>query len=193
MDNKLCIPVILGTVRQGRLSEPVAKFIFNQIQQHSEVDSVFIDIRDLPIPIDDAGTDAQIPGLADTIRRADGYIIVTPEYNHTYPSLLKHVLDLNYKEYRHKSVGVCAVSAGPFGGVRVVEALLLTFKAFGLSPIVQDLNFGNVKTLVDASVGGLTEEAQATYGQRFRCFMTELLWLTKSLKYGRENFTTNTK
>ena len=87
----------------------------------------------------DAGPEAQIPALADTMRRADGYIIVTPEYNHTYPGLLKHVLDLNYKEYLHKAVGVCGVSAGPFGGVRAIEALLPTFKAFGLSSIVADL------------------------------------------------------
>jgi hypothetical protein len=74
--DQLCIPVLLGTVRQGRLSEPVARFIFEQVKQQDEVDSVLIDIRDLPIPIDDAGTDAQILGLADTMRRADGYIIV---------------------------------------------------------------------------------------------------------------------
>ena len=184
--DKLFIPVILGTVRQGRMSEPVARFIFEQVKRQEEVDSVLVDIRELPIPVDNAGPDAQIPGFADTMRWADGYIIVTPEYNHTYPGLLKHVLDLNYKEYLHKAVGVCAVSAGPFGGVRAVEALLPTLKAFGLSTIVADLNFGNVKTLVDAS-GALNHEAKATYGRRFERFMAELLWLAKTLKYGREN------
>lgn len=49
------IPIILGTLRQGRLSEPVAKFIFKQVQQYPEIESTLIDIRDLPIPIDSNG------------------------------------------------------------------------------------------------------------------------------------------
>lgn len=185
--DKLFIPVILGTVRQGRMSEPVAKFILAQVQQQDEVASELIDIRTLQLPMDDAGPQAQIPEVAEIMGRADGYIIVVPEYNHTYPGLLKHFLDLNYKEYPHKSVGICAVSAGAFGGVRAVEALLPNLKAFGLATIVPDLNFGNVNDLVDES-GVLTAEAQATYDSRFGRFFAELLWLTKTLKYGRENF-----
>jgi NAD(P)H-dependent FMN reductase len=180
----LFIPVILGTVRQGRMSEAVANFILEQVKQQAEVTTELIDIRTLPLPLTDAGTNAQIPELADICRRADAYIIVTPEYNHTYPGLLKHMLDLNYREYLHKAVGVCGVSAGPFGGVRAIEALLPTFKAFGLAPIVTDLNFGNVNSLVDES-GQLTPEAQSTYGRRFERFIEELCWLAKTLRHGR--------
>lgn len=181
----LFIPVILGTVRQGRMSEAVANFMFEQVKHQGNVTTELIDIRTLPLPLMNAGTEAQIPELADTCRRADAFIIVTPEYNHTYPGLLKHVLDLNYREYLHKAVGVCGVSAGPFGGVRAIEALLPTFKAFGLSSIVADLNFGNVNSLVDAS-GQLTAEAQTTYSPRVERFMTELLWLAETLKTGRQ-------
>lgn len=181
----LFIPVILGTVRQGRMSEAVAHFIFDQVKHRDGVTTDLIDIRTLPLTVMDAGPDAQIPELTEIMRRADAYIIVTPEYNHTYPGLLKHVLDLNYKEYLHKAVGVCGVSAGPFGGVRAIEALLPTFKAFGLSPIVADLNFGNVNSLVNDS-GQLTDEARSTYSRRFERFFEELRWLAKTLKAGRE-------
>ncbi|NEO87984.1 MAG: NAD(P)H-dependent oxidoreductase [Spirulina sp. SIO3F2] len=184
----LFIPVILGTVRQGRLSEPVANFILEQVQQQADVETELIDIRALSLPMDDAGPQAKIPALSETMLRADGYIIVVPEYNHTYPGLLKHMLDLNRDEYLHKSVGLCTVSAGPFGGIRAGEALLPTLKAFGLGTIVPDLNFGNVKTLVDEAFGKLTEDAQTAYKRRFGRFMAELLWLTQTLKYGRENF-----
>ena len=181
----LFIPIILGTVRQGRMSEPIAKFIFEQVIQYQGVETELIDIRKLPISVIDAGPDAKIPGFSETVQRADGLIIVTPEYNHTYPGMLKHVLDLNYKEYLHKAVGVCSVSAGSFGGVRAVEALLPTLKAFGLGTIVTDLNFGNVTQIVDEA-GNLIEPA--AYVSRFERFMQELVWLTKTLKYGRENF-----
>ena len=183
--NDLFIPLILGTVRQGRMSEPIAKFILEQVLQYQGVETELIDIRKLPIPLIDAGPNAKIPGFSEVVQRADGLIIVTPEYNHTYPGLLKHVLDLNYKEYLHKAVGICSVSAGSFGGVRAVEALLPTLKAFGLGTIVTDLNFGNVERIVDES-GHLIEPE--TYIRRFKRFMTELVWLTKTLKYGRENF-----
>lgn len=181
----LFIPVILGTVRQGRRSEAIAHFILEQVNLQGDITSELIDIRTLPLPVMNAGTDAQIPDLTELLRRADAYIIVTPEYNHTYPGLLKHVLDLNYKEYLHKAVGVCGVSAGPFGGVRAIEALLPTFKAFGLSPIVTDLNFGNVNTLVNEA-GELTQEACNTYAHRFERFIQELRWLAQTLKQGRE-------
>lgn len=183
--NDLFIPIILGTVRQGRMSEPIARFIFQQVCQYQGVETELIDIRKLPISVIDAGPNAKISSFSETVQRADGLIIVTPEYNHTYPGLLKHVLDLNYKEYLHKAVGVCSVSAGAFGGIRAIDALLPTLKAFGLGTIVTDLSFGNVNQIVDEE-GNLIEPA--TYIRRFERFMQELVWLTKTLKYGRDNF-----
>ncbi|MEO0803403.1 MAG: NADPH-dependent FMN reductase [Cyanobacteria bacterium J06642_2] len=185
MSADLFIPIILGTVRQGRMSEPIARFVHQQVIQYDEVTTQLVDIRTLPFPLDDAGPKAHIPEFAACVQQADGYIIVTPEYNHTYPGLLKHVLDLNYKEYLHKAVGVCSVSAGPFGGIRAIEALLPTFKAFGLSPIVTDFAVGNVNKVVDET-GQLNN--RETYQRRFGRFMQELIWLTKTLKYGRDNF-----
>lgn len=182
----LFIPIILGTVRQGRMSEPVANFVYNQVEKWEGVCTQLIDIRTLPIPMDDAGPNAKIPELSDIFQRADGYIIVTPEYNHTYPGMLKHVLDLNYEEYRNKAVGLCGVSAGSFGGMRAVEALLPTLKAFGLATIVADLNVSNVNELVDDS-GKLTPQAQDTYIKRFDRFMKQLVWMAKTLQYGRNN------
>lgn len=181
----LFIPVILGTVRQERMSEPIANFVIEQVSQRADLETELIDIRTLPLPLDDAGPNAKIPALAELMQRADGYIIVTPEYNHSYPGFLKHFLDLHYQEYLHKAVGVCTVSAGPFGGVRAVEALLSSFKALGLSPIVADLNIGNVNKVVN-QIGQFNDPT--TYERRLDRFLKELVWLTKTLKYGRENF-----
>ena len=75
------------------------------------------------------------PMFSATVSRSDGLIIVTPEYNHGYPGLLKHALDMNLKEYIHKAVGICGVSAGPSGGARVTEALLPVMRELGLVTI----------------------------------------------------------
>src|SRR3990172_12299148 len=122
MDSRpLFIPVILGTTRKGRASEHVAKFVYGEVRKRDGVETEFIDIRELKFPSDDAGEAIKDPQFSETISRADGLVLVVPEYNHGYPGLLKHVLDTNLKEYIHKAVGICGVSAGGFGGTRVIE------------------------------------------------------------------------
>jgi NAD(P)H-dependent FMN reductase len=181
-DSPLFIPVILGTPRKGRQSEYVAKFIVEQIGKRGDVETELIDIRTLPIAIDDAGESVKDPDFSATVERSDGLIIVVPEYNHGYPGLLKHVLDTNLKEYIHKAVGLCGVSAGPFGGARVIQNLLPVMRELGLMTIFYDLNFGNVQTLFDES-GKLLDEA--TYIRRLERFMQELIWMSTVLRYGR--------
>src|ERR1043166_5179829 len=114
-DRPLFIPVILGTARQGREREPAASFVFEQTKKRAGVETELIDVRSLPMRLDDAGEQMKDPAFSATIERCDGLNIVTPEYNHGYPGLLKHALDMNLKEYIHKAVGICGVSAGSFG------------------------------------------------------------------------------
>jgi len=132
MEHSLFIPVILGTARQGRESEHVAQLVFEQTKKRAQVETELIDVRKLPLRLDDAGEQMKDPAFSATIERCDGVIIVTPEYNHGYPGLLKHALDMNLKEYIHKAVGICGVSAGQMGGARVIENLLPVMRELGL-------------------------------------------------------------
>jgi len=179
----LFIPVILGTPRQGRQSEYVANFLVEQISLREDVETELIDIRTIAIVTDDAGESIKDPQFSATMERADGLIIVVPEYNHGYPGLLKHVLDTCLKEYIHKAVGLCGVSAGPFGGTRVIQNLLPVMRELGLITIFYDLNFGNVQKLFDES-GNLID--QPTYIRRMQRFMEELVWMSTVLRYGRQ-------
>src|SRR5256714_4305916 len=145
----LFIPLILGTARQGRESEHVAQFVFEQTRKRAGVETELIDVRQLPMKLDDAGEQMKDPKFSATIDRCDGLIIVTPEYNHSFPGLLKHALDMNLKEYIHKAVGICGVSAGPIGGARVIENLLPVMRELGLVTIFEDVNFGSVGQLFD--------------------------------------------
>ena len=89
------LPVILGTARQGRLSEPIARFVVEQVSRRPEVETELIDIRNIRLPVDDAGEAIKDPKFSTTVSSADGLILVVPEYNHSFPGLLKHVLDSN--------------------------------------------------------------------------------------------------
>lgn len=179
----LFIPVILGTARQGRASENVANFVLEEVSKRDGVETELIDIRLIPLSMQDAGEAIKDSQFSATIARADALVIVVPEYNHGYPGLLKHVLDTNLKEYIHKAVGLCGVSAGGFGGTRVIQNLLPVMRELGLVTIFWDGNFSGAQKLFDAE-GKLLEQA---YVKRLDQFLKELIWMAKVLRYGREN------
>ena len=179
----LFIPVILGTPRQGRISEHVARFVIGEVAKRDGVETELIDIRELKLSIADAGEAVKDERFSATVMRADALIIVAPEYNHGYPGLLKHVLDSNLKEYIHKAVGICGVSAGAFGGTRVIESLLPVMRELGLVTIFWDGNFSSAQSLFDQD-GNLLETA---YIRRIDKFLKELIWMATVLRYGREN------
>jgi hypothetical protein len=79
--------------------------------------------------------------------------------------------------------GLCGVSAGPFGGTRVIQNLLPVMRELGLVTIFYDLNFSNVQTLFDES-GNLIDKS--TYVRRMGRFMDELVWMSTVHKYGRQ-------
>jgi len=184
MSRPLFIPVILGTVRKGRASENVAKFVFEQVKKSEGVESELIDIRERNFPGDDAGEQIKDAKFSAACERADGLVIVTPEYNRGYPGMLKHVLDSNLKEYVHKAVGICGVSAGGFGGTRVIENLLPVMRELGLVTIFWDGNFSGAQQLFD-DAGNMKD--RAAHEKRMDKFLGELIWMSKVLRYGREN------
>jgi len=181
-ERPLFIPLILGTARQERQSGHVARFVFEQTKKRAGVETELIDVRALPMRLDDAGEQMKDLAFSSTIERCDGLILITPEYNHGYPGLLKHALDMNLKEYIHKAVGICGVSAGPFGGARVIENLLPVMRELGLVTIFEDVNFGNVGKLFDEQ-GNLLDQ---NYVRRADKFLDELIWMARVLRYGRQ-------
>jgi NAD(P)H-dependent FMN reductase len=179
----LSIPVVLGTTRQGRMSAHAARFMFNQIEKRDGVITELIDIAQLNLRVDDAGEAVKDPRFAASMERADAIVIVSPEYNHGYPGLLKHVLDSCLKEYIHKAAGIVGVSAGVFGGARAIEHFQPVLRELGLVSIFWDVNFGNVGKVFGPD-GELLDEA---YIRRADKFLNELIWMAKVLRYGREN------
>jgi NAD(P)H-dependent FMN reductase len=179
----LSIPVILGTTRKGRMSTHAACFMVEQIRKRGTIATELIDISELPMPTNDAGEDIKDSGFSEKMALADAVVIVTPEYNHSFPGLLKHVLDSCLKEYIHKAAGIVGVSAGPFGGVRAIQDFLPVIRELGLVNIFWDVNFGNVATVFDSS-GKLLDSA---FINRADKFLDELVWMAGTLRYGREN------
>jgi NAD(P)H-dependent FMN reductase len=182
-DRPLYIPVILGTVRKGRMSAYAARLIHAELSKRSSVQTELIDIAKMPLPVDDAGPAIKTAEFSAKMNRADALAIVSPEYNHGYPGLLKHVLDSCLKEYIHKAAGIIGVSAGPFGGARGIVNLLPVMRELGLVTIFWDVNFFKVQNVFDNG-GNLLDNA---YLPRIDQFLKELIWMAKTLRHGREH------
>jgi NAD(P)H-dependent FMN reductase len=176
------IPVILATARLGRQSEKAARFMLQKAQE-AGLESEIIDVRDFRITAtDNTETSTQAQWLAVKIRRADGFLIVSPEYNHGYPGELKMMLDMLFSDYARKPVGICGVSSGPWGGARMVEQLRQVCLAFHMVPASQAVYFPKVQELFneDGSIKGQSQHRQAE-----RLF-EELIWYAKALKEARQ-------
>lgn len=145
----LYIPIILGTAREGRYSEKVAQFVFSEVSKN-DIETEIIDVRDYILKsTDNTGESAQAKKLAEKISRADGLMIVSPEYNHGYPGELKMMLDMLYKEYARKPVAICGVSMGGLGGARMVEQLRLVAIELHMVPIHDAVYFSGIQQLFD--------------------------------------------
>jgi len=165
------------------MSEQVALLLRSELEKRPSVTTELIDVAALPIAVDDAGEQIKDEAFATTMNRADALVIVAPEYNHGYPGLLKHVLDTNLKEYVHKAAGLVGVSAGVFGGARVIQNLIPVMRELGLVTIFWDVNFTTVQTRFDDS-GTLIDES---FLPRVEKFLDELLWMGATLRHGREH------
>lgn len=177
------IPILLGTARVGRQTEKVARFVLREMQS-TLADVTLVDVRDhmLAATTPPWQPDTKPSEWSAIMARADGLIIVCPEYNHSFPGEFKLVFDSAFKEYMHKPVAYVTVSSGGFGGTRLVETLQnVTIKA-GMVPISYVLNVSQVKT-------GFTDEgepADEKTRERFVRVRDELLWFAQVLKPARE-------
>jgi len=182
---KLFLPVLLGTSRKQRNSVRPAKWLVGEMEKRPEIETRLFDVAEFALPQDDYGQEIKdlFPEWRDAIIRADGLVIVTPEYNHGYPGPLKAVLDLLLREYVHKAVAFVGVSATLWGGTRVIEALVTTVRELGLAVTFSDLNFPKVQNTFNAE-GRLLDPVVE---KRAKDFLDELVWMSRTLKWGREN------
>ncbi len=123
------IAIISASVRLNRMSHRVAQFFERYIQEQKLGSAEILDLKSYNFPIFEERLHLQPEPLpqtldfAEKIKKADGVIIVTPEYNGGYPASLKNVVDLLYNEWRRKPIAISTVSNGGFGGTQVITSL----------------------------------------------------------------------
>ncbi|MBL7045850.1 MAG: NAD(P)H-dependent oxidoreductase [Parcubacteria group bacterium] len=184
--NKLFIPVLLGTGRVDNNSSNVAKFLVGELEKVGIVETKLIEVGEMGFsvtvpPWGLGGTDEKPTEWQKTMDRADGLLLVTPEYNHGYPGELKLALDSLYKEYEKKPVAICGVASGGFGGARAVENIKPVLGELKMVIAKNSLYFSKVKDLFDEN-GNITDQSLSERAPRM---FDELVWLADALKTKR--------
>lgn len=168
-ENNMYIPIILGTAREGRISEKAALFVKGEIELAGHKTEI-IDVREYA-PQRTQQVTEKTTEYGEKIKKAEALIIVSPEYNHGYPGELKMLLDAAYAEYAGKPLGICGVSISPMGGCRMVEQVRLVSVELHMVPIREAVYFSGAATLFNDN-GVIKDEA---YKARVKKMLEELV------------------
>lgn len=182
--DELTIAVLAGTTRKQRQSYPAAQLIAEYGRKLEGVRVIFVDPDDFTFPGDGNDPEGKDPSYTAITEQADAFFIVSPEYNHSFPGSLKRMLDSELANYFHKPVALAGASSGTWGGVRAIEALVITVREMGMVTLGYDVQFPHVQDLFDEE-GSLLEEHKARYDRSVGKAYEELIWFATLLKKGR--------
>ncbi|MDB5175335.1 MAG: NADPH-dependent reductase [Candidatus Saccharibacteria bacterium] len=182
----ITIAVLAGTTREQRESIKAARFIADYAQQLPDVEVIFVDPKDFNFPGDGNDPEGKDPKYSAITAKADAFFIVVPEYNHSFPGSLKRMLDSELQTYNHKPVAFAGASSGNWGGVRAVEALVPAVRETGLIVVSWDVYFPRVQDIFNEQ-GVIKEEYLGRYESALEKLFTELTWLARLLKQGRQD------
>ncbi|WP_405751434.1 NAD(P)H-dependent oxidoreductase [Streptomyces sp. NBC_01411] len=135
-DSALRVAVIVGSVRGGRLGPTVTDWFTGAVSDRTDIELDVVDVAELELPVHMPGWDglpatsaetrAALGDVSPRLAGADAFVVVTPEYNHSFPASLKNLIDWHYSQWQAKPVGFVSYG-GLGGGLRAVEQLRQVF------------------------------------------------------------------
>jgi NAD(P)H-dependent FMN reductase len=184
--------VLYGSVRETRQGIKAVRFIVDQLARRGHA-TTLVDPLERPLPLlnrmykeyKKGEAPAVLEELAKSYRAADGFVIVSGEYNHGIPPALKNLLDHFLEEYFFRPSAIVCYSAGAFGGVRAAMQLRMTLGELGMPSIPSIFPIPHVQDAFDES----GRAKQPVFGQRVGRFLDELEWYAAALRRGRETGT----
>lgn len=187
----LSIPVLLGSVRRDRMGIRAAHLVTDALAARGHK-PVLVDALELQLPLLDRMYKEYPPGeapevlekLATLYRGADGFLVVSGEYNHGIPPALKNLLDHFLEEYFWRPSGIVCYSAGAFGGVRAAMQLRMSLAEMGMPSVPSLLSIPRIgETLAEDGIGD-----ERTVRSRDR-FLDEFLWYASALRSAKARST----
>lgn len=186
------IAVILGSIREIRRGGRVAKWLMPQLSKRKDFNVELLDLKDYPLPFfNESNSPEGLEGnytnklakkWAAKIGEADGFIIITPEYNHGTSGVLKNALDWVYYEWNRKPIAFISYSPNAAGGIRAVEQLRQNAVELQMASIPVAIHITYVLDTIDEN-GNLLK---GHFNERLVHLLDELLWWVEALKTARE-------
>lgn len=186
------IPVFYGSVRSDRQGIKAARFLQSRLEQRG-FDAPLVDPVEYPLPLldrmykeyEEGEAPELLEELASLIRNADGFLVVSGEYNHSIPPALTNLMDHFLEEYRFRPSAIACYSAGAFGGVRAAMQLRAFLAELGAASIPSILPIPKVQDQFEED--GTPKDA--AWDRRVRRFLDEFTWYVEALAAQREQGT----
>lgn len=178
------IAIIIGSTRPGRIGESVANWVYEQSKSRNDADFEVVDIADFDLPLLDEPNPAAMHQYtkdhtkkwSEKINEFDGYIVVTPEYNHSTSGALKNAIDYLNVEWANKAAGF--VSYGSVGGARAVEHLRQIYAELRVATVRSQLMFNLFTDFVNMKEFKPAERHEA----EMQAVFNDLILWAKALK-----------
>ncbi|MEZ5235734.1 MAG: NAD(P)H-dependent oxidoreductase [Acidimicrobiales bacterium] len=181
-DAPLRLAVLVGSNREGRFGPTVAAWFATQAAARPDVVLDVVDLAEVPLPwVYPAGPNDDVAAWQARLAAADAVVIVTPEYNHSFPGPLKHALDLAGRTLAGKPVGFVSYG-GLSGGLRAVEALRVVIAELHAMSVRDTVSFHTAWERFDAE--GAPHDAAATAGAA-KVLLDQLHWWGRALRAAR--------
>lgn len=190
------VAVISGTVRQARQTPKQVAWVVNELRSREGVEATVLDLQDYKLPFFDEAVsprynperapDGVVKQWLDALADADAYIVVTPEYNHSVPGVLKNAFD--YVDFQMSKKPSAIVSHGTMGGARAAMHLKEILSESQSVPIPEFVAFAHMSNAIDDE-GNLDEEVKANpYGPQgaLEGLVASLLWYAQALSAKRD-------
>ncbi len=181
--------IIYGSARRARQGIKAARFVARKLEERNH-SVTLIDTQEHELPIldlmykeyDTGKAPAAMQTVGQILAAADGFVVVSAEYNHSIPAALKNLLDHYQSEYFYKPSAIVTYSAGPFGGVRALVNLRAILAELGTPSIPSAFPVSQVQNAFDED-GVATERA---YDDRVVKFLDEFEWYANAMKRARD-------
>jgi NAD(P)H-dependent FMN reductase len=180
----LRLAAIVASTREGRFAPIVARWFAAQISERPDFELEVIDLAELELPVrHPAGPHVAVDDLRARLAAADVAVVITPEYNHSFPGWLKHALDLSGPSFQGKPVGFVSYG-GLSGGLRAVEALRVVFAELHAATVRDTVSFHGAWERFDAD--GEIVEGDAAAGAA-KVMLDQLQWWGRALAEARRS------
>ncbi|WP_405816608.1 NAD(P)H-dependent oxidoreductase [Streptomyces sp. NBC_01390] len=178
------VTVVVGSNREGRFGPVVAAWLLDRIGERDDLTAEVVDVADTALPTTfatDADAKAQLAGITPKLSSADAFVVLTPEYNHSYPAGLKNLIDWHYTEWQAKPVAFVSYG-GVSGGLRAVEHLRQVFAELHATTVRDTVSFHNAGAAFDDE--GRLKDAGGPDGAA-KVMLDQLVWWGQALREGR--------